>query len=138
MGTDLQDIFDAFFIKFPSVDFTDKETQVCQIFKTAIAKCIRNIYEDLNYIYDEITQSGYFVNVISASTVELISIYMAKEYSAQVVALMSARKQYIGTQSFNKLPDKKVDFEEAKDLLDFWTQELENFKSEFPKYSDEQ
>lgn len=137
MGTDLQDVFDSFFIKFPNVDFTNKESQVFQIFKTAIAKCSRNVYEKLEYTYDEITHDGSFLNIIPNSSIELIATYMAKEYSSQIFTLISARKQYIGTQSFNKLPDKKIDFDEAKYLFEYWNNELEKFKSEFPDYSDE-
>ena len=137
MGTDLQDIFDSFFIKFPSVNFEGKETQVYQFFKIAISKCKNNVYDNLDYVYDKILNEGYFTTNISNQTMELISTYMAKEYSFQNFTLVSARKQHIGTQAFSKLPDKKIDFESAKSIFEYWKSELENFKSEFPEYSDD-
>lgn len=137
MGTDLQLVFDSFFIKVPSVDFKGKESQVFQFFKTAIAKCRKHLYDEITYEYDEDLQEGYFKSLVSDQSIELISMYMAKEYFTQKYALISGRKQYLGTQAFNKIPVYKEQFEVAKQSADNWTNEIERFLMEFPEYSDE-
>lgn len=137
MGTDLQEVFDSFFVKIPSVDFTGKESQVIQFFKSAIGKCYRQTYDDLTYEYDYDLQEGSFINNISQATIELISIYMVREYFAQRYAVISGRKRYLGTQAFNKIPENKEEFEEVSKSLNYWTDELNRFVAQFSDYSDE-
>lgn len=137
MGTDLQLVFDSFFIKVPSVDFKGKESQVFQFFKTAIAKCKKHLYDEITYVYDEDLHEGYFKSLVSDQSIELISMYMAKEYFTQKYALISGRKQYLGTQAFNKIPAYKDQFEVVKQSAENWTDEIERFLMEFPEYSDE-
>ena len=137
MGTDLQLVFDSFFIKVPSEDFKGKESQVFQFFKTAIAKCRKHLYDEITYEYDENLHEGYFKCLVSDQSIELISMYMAKEYFTQKYALISGRKQYLGTQAFYKIPVYKEQFEVAKQSADNWTNEIERFLMEFPEYSDE-
>jgi hypothetical protein len=137
MGTDLQDVFDSFFVKIPSVDFTGKESQVVQFLKSAISKCYRQVYDDLTYSYDDVSKEGTFNNIVTQPSIELISTYMVREYFSQKFAIVSGRKQYIGTQAFNKLPSLKEEYETVKQSLDYWTNEVDRFKVEFPDYSDE-
>jgi hypothetical protein len=137
MGTDLQNVFDAFFIKNPSANFTGKETQVFQLFKSAIAQCYRRVYDNLEYVYEELLNEGSFTNVVTQPTIELISMYMTIEYCRQKLSLLSGRKQYIGTQAFNKIPSLKEEVESATTLLHNWENKLQIFLNEFPDYSDE-
>lgn len=136
-GTDLQEVFDAFFIKVPQVDFTGKESQVAQFLKSAISKCYRHTYDSLDYYYDEELQEGRFSSVISMSSIELISMFMVKEYFVQKFALLNSRKQYLGTQAFNKIPANIEEFNVVKNSLQYWSDEIERFLMEFPDYSDE-
>lgn len=135
--TDLQSVFDAFFIKLPSVDFTGKESQIFQFFKSAIAKCMRKTYDDLSYTYDETSKNGAFANTISEPTIELLSMYMVREYFVQSFALISGRKQYLGTQAFNKIPTNKEQFDTISQSLKYWGDEIDKFLMDFPDYSDE-
>lgn len=135
--TDLQTVFDAFFIKLPSVDFTGKESQIFQFFKSAIAKCSRKTYDDLSYIYDETSKSGSFNSVVSDPSIELLSMFMVKEYFVQSFALISGRKQYLGTQAFNKIPTNKEQFDTVSQSLAYWDKEIEKFLMDFPDYSEE-
>lgn len=136
-GTDLQEVFDAFFIKIPHVDFTGKESQVAQFLKSAISKCYRDTYDSLEYVYDEELQNGYFENAISPSSIELISMFMVKEYFVQKFSLLTTRKQYLGTQAFNKIPSNKEEFDLTQNSLDYWNNEIACFLMEFPDYSEE-
>lgn len=136
-GTDLQEVFDAFFIKIPYVDFTGKESEIVQFLKSAISKCNRHIYDNLKYTYSEEIQEGCFENVISPATIELISMFMVKEYFVQKFALLTTRKQYLGTQAFNKIPTNKDEFDLTKNYLNYWDNEITRFLMEFPDYSDE-
>jgi hypothetical protein len=137
MGTDLQDVFDSFFVKIPSVDFTGKESQVIQLMKSAIGRCYRQTYDDLTYTYDTTSKTGSFVNIITQSSIELVVLNMVKEYFSQKFAVLSNRKQYLGTQAFDKIPSNKEEFNTTKQSIDFWNGELEKLISELPDYSDE-
>lgn len=137
MGTDLQEVYDAFFIKVPTVDFFGKESQVFQFFKSAISKCYRHTYDKLDYVCDEYTYEGYFKNIISNSSIELISMFMVKEYLVQKFSLLTTRKQYLGTQAFNKIPSNKEEYDLTENSLKYWTDEISRFLMEFPDYSDE-
>ena len=137
MGTNLQEVFDAFFSKFPNVDFTGKESQVVQFLKSAIGKCYRRVYDDLTYEYDDVLDEGNFINTVSNSSIELISMYMAKEYISQKYAVLCGRKQYLGTQAFNKIPSLKEEFDTVEKTMNYWLEEIDKFLNEFPDYSDE-
>jgi len=137
MGTDLQELFDSFFIKLPSVDFTDKESQIIQLLKSAIGKCYRRTYDDLTYVYDNTLKTGYFISIISQASIELIAINMVRDYFSQKFAIISGRKQYLGTQAFDKIPSYKEEFNTVKQSIEYWNTELDKLMAEFPDYSDE-
>ena len=137
MGTNLQKVFDAFFVKIPTVNFTGKESMVAQFLESAIAKCYRHTYDNLTYDYDKDLQEGYFNNEVSSPSVELISMFMAREYYIQRYSLLNSRKQHIGTQAFNKLPDMKTDLDVTTSTLSEWDKNISIFLMDFPDYSDE-
>ena len=137
MGTNLQEVFDAFFSKFPNVDFTGKESQVVQFLKSAIGKCYRRVYDNLTYEYDDILKEGSFVNIVSNPSIELLSMFMAKEYITQKYAVLCGRKQYLGTQAFSKIPSLKEEFDTVEKTMNYWINEVDMFLNEFPDYSDE-
>lgn len=137
MGTNLQEVFDSFFVKIPSVDFTGKESLIIQLLKSAIGKCYRQTYDNLGYTYDDVLKTGNFINIISQSSIELISLNMVKEYLSQKFAIISNRKQYLGTQAFNKIPSYKEEFNVTEQSINYWNNELDKLISEFPDYSDE-
>lgn len=136
-GTNLQEVFDAFFVKIPHVDFSGKESEVAQFLKSAVSKCYRHTYDNLNYFYDEKLQEGYFENTVTSPSIELISMFMVKEYFVQKFALLTTRKQYLGTQAFNKIPSNKEEFDLTQNSLNYWNDEIARFLMEFPDYSDE-
>ena len=136
-GTDLQEVFDAFFIKVPHVDFTNKENQVIQFLKSAVSKCYRHTYDNLKYFYDEELKEGYFEKEISIPSIELISMFMVREYFVQKFSKLTSRKQYLGTQAFNKIPSNKEEFEKTANSLKYWSDEIDRFLMEFPDYSEE-
>ena len=82
-GTDLQEVFDAFLIKVPGVDFKNKESQIVQFMKSAISKCYRHTYDSLEYEINNSNYTGYFKSNITHPSIELISMFMAKEYFSQ-------------------------------------------------------
>jgi len=105
--------------------------------KTAIAKCYRHTYDNLEFVYVEELEEGNFLNVISQSSIELISMYMVKEYLVPTLSILSKRRQYLGTQAFNKIPSYKEQYDMMKQSLEYWSEEIEKFLMEFPDYSDE-
>lgn len=137
MGTDLQEVFDAFFIKVPTVNFTGKESEVFQLFKTATSLAKKKTYDSLEYQYDDVEGEGTFIGMVSGDTLELLSMYMTKSYFQQKLALISGRKQHLGTQAFNKIPSNKEQFEMVENSLNYWNQEIEKLLEDFPDYSSE-
>jgi hypothetical protein len=105
--------------------------------KSAIGKCHRQTYDNLTYTYDETLKTGSFVNIIAQSSIELIALNMVKEYFSQKFVVISNRKQYLGTQAFDKIPSYKEEFNATKQSIDFWNNELDKLISELPDYSDE-
>lgn len=137
MGTNLQEVFDAFFIKLPGKSFVDKESEVYQYFKSGISKSKRKVYDNLDYSYDEELNEGCFNDIVSHSSIELISMYMVKEYYFGIFSLLSARKSFLGTQAFNKIPSAKEQFEETEKQMDRWDKEIAEQLADIPDYSDE-
>lgn len=132
MGTPLQDVYDAFFVKSIK-DYTDKESLVFQFFKTAISKSYKTIPTDLTYTAD-IDYSGNFVEILNQDDIELIALNMLLEEKIRDVSRLENNKQHIGTKDFNRLPDKaseyKIQNQSMKDLED----KIFKFRQEFYSY----
>jgi len=135
--TNIQEVIDSFLIKLPTVDFTGKEDMVFQLFKTAVAKCSRKPYDSLEYFYDTTIKEGYFLNKIHDDSIELVSMYMLKEYYIREFDLTTSRLKYLGTQAFNKIPSSKENFDAVSDKLKNLNDEIATFEMNLPDYSDE-
>lgn len=136
-GTDLQDVINAVKIKIPNENLSGKEAQMIQLLKSATARCERKTYDDLEFIYDENLATGYFFNQVSAPTIELLSMYMVKDYLSWMFTVLNNRKKYLGTNAFNKIPSDKERYDFLLKQLDYWDKEIEKFEMEFPDYTDE-
>lgn len=135
MGTQIQEVFDAFFIKLLNVDFTGKEAIVYQIFKSSIPHCIKTVPEDLIYTFDESTYTGIFNDVLGCDSIELIALAMVCEYYFKELGKLSGRKQYLGTQAFNKIPDLKDELNATQLDYNEANEKFEKFRQEFYSYT---
>jgi hypothetical protein len=133
MGTPLQEIYDAFFIK-SGKDYTDKEDQVYQFFKTGISKSKKTIPTDLTYTVNPTTYEGTFTNTLEQDEIELIALNMLLEEKRKRKSELDYLKTHIGTKDFNKLTDKVTEYkilnESMKDLRD----EIFLLRQEFYSY----
>jgi len=136
-GTDLQDVINTVKIKIPNENLSGKEAQMIQLLKSATAKCKKKTYDDLEFIYDENLTTGYFCNQVSTPTIELLSMYMVKDYLTWMFTVLNNRKKYLGTNAFNKIPSDKERYDFLLKQLDYWDKEIEKFEMEFPDYTDE-
>lgn len=134
MGTNIQIVFDSFFVKIPTVDFTGKESLVFQLFKSSIPYCYKTVPEDLTYTFDETLYEGTFDNILGQDTIELIALCMKREYYRREVDKYASTKQYIGTQAFNKLPNMKELSDCARVNLKDISDTFEAFRQEFYTY----
>lgn len=134
MGTNIQEVFDSFFVKIPSVNFSGQETLVFQLFKSSIPYCYKTVPEDLTYTYDSEIHKGVFKNTLGQDTIELIALVMRREYYKRLVDKYAVTKQYIGTSAFNKLPNVKEMAESARTNYKIATDDFEKFKNEFYTY----
>lgn len=139
--TDLQEIVDAVKIKIPTEDLTGKEDKLIQLLKYAISRCYRKTYdESLEFEYDELTKEGSFLYYVCQPTIELLSLYIVKEYfSWELLVLGNRLKYHVGTNAFNKLPNdsNKDRYNFLTERLNYWTNEIIRFEAEFPDYSEE-
>lgn len=135
-GTDLQEIIDAVKIKIPNENLSDKVNHIMQLLKSATSRCERKTYDDLTFCYHEDIQMGYFENNISAQTIELLSMYIVRDYLTWKFSILDNRKKYLGTNAFNKLPSDKEQYASLRSQVDYWNIEIEKFEMDFPDYSD--
>lgn len=133
MGTNLQDVFDAFFIKLPGVDFTNQEDVVLQLLKSALTYASSTI-GTLIYTVDLNTYTGNFDDVLTGNAIELISLYMVREYYRRPVSLFMNKKQQVGTKDFDKLPNLKDGYAIAKSMYNDADAEVDKYKHEFYSY----
>lgn len=136
-GTDLQEIVDAVKIKIPNENLVGKENQLIQLLKSATARCKRKTYDNIEFYYDEDIQEGYFYNQISLPTIELLALYIVRDYVAWQFSILSNRKKYLGTNAFNKIPSDKERYDFLSKQLDYWNNEIEKFEMDFPDYSED-
>lgn len=135
MGTDIQEVLDSFTIKVPT--FSGSLDYAMQLMKSAIAKVYRHTYDKLDYHYDAESKTGSFDSKISNASVELIALAMACDYYLREIGFLTTRKEYVGTQAFNKIPSNKDKLTVLKGNYEKWVEELQMFVEEFPDYSDE-
>lgn len=134
MGTKIQEVYDSFFVKVPSVDFRNQETLVFQLFKSSIPYCYKTVPEDLTYTYNDVVHEGEFDSILGQDTIELISLVMKREYYKRLIDKYSVIKQHIGTSAFNKLPNIKEIAESARANYQLATDDFEKFRQEFYTY----
>lgn len=131
MGTNIQEVYDAFFVKVPSTDFTKQEELLFQLFKASLAYCYRTVPESLEYAYDDILHEGSFNDLLNQDTIELISLCMKRELYRRNNDKYSKIKQHIGTKSFNKLPDMIDQSKETRMIFETLNDEIDKFRQEF-------
>lgn len=136
-GTDLQEIVDAVKVKLPRENLSGKENQIAQLLKAATARCKRKTYDNLDFVYDEEILEGYFYSEISSPTIELLAMYIARDYTTWKFSILNNRKQYLGTSAFNKIPSYKEEYDFLNSQLVYWNTEIEKFEMDFPDYSEE-
>lgn len=135
--TNLQTVIDAVKSKIPTENFSDKLSLLIQLLKSATARCKRKTYDNLEFVYDEETQEGYFITKISDPSVELLSLYIVKGYTTWQFNILNNRKKYLGTNAFNKIPSEKERYDFLKEQLSYWDNEIEKFEMDFPDYSED-
>ena len=135
-GTSLQEIFDAVKIKLPNENLSDKVNQIIQLLKSDISRCKRKTYDDLSFEYYEDIQEGYFKTHITVQTIELLSMYIVRDYMSWKLSILDNRKKYLGTNAFNKLPSDKEQYESLRSQVNYWNVEISKFEMDFPDYSE--
>lgn len=136
-GTNLQKIVDAVKIKIPTENLSGKENHLAQLLKAATARCNRKTYDNLDFLYDEELQEGYFYNEISNATIELLSLYIVRDYTTWQFSILNNRKKYLGTNAFNKIPSEKERYDFLESQLNYWNLEIEKIEMDFPDYSED-
>lgn len=136
-GTNLQEIIDSVKSKIPTENLLGKENLLVQLLKSSVARCRRKTYDNLDFKYNELIQEGYFDNIISDATIELLSLYIVKGYFSWDFKILGNRKKYLGTNAFNKIPSDKERYDFLEFQLEYWEREIEKFEMDFPDYSEE-
>lgn len=80
------------------------------------------------------TYEGYMNNVVSQDTIELVTLFMYAEEQLKAKAELDRQKQYIGTKDFNRLPEKKAEYENIMNTLRYLDDKIYSFRQEFYRY----
>ena len=134
LATQIQDVYDAFFAKI-EFDFTGKESLVYQFFKAANGYAYKTVPENLEYtITDNEDYTGNYTETLSQETIELIALYMKREYLEKIIAKFEGQRNIVGTKDFGKLGfrDQYVAAMNGKKRL---ADEIEKFRQEFYSYA---
>lgn len=135
MGTNLQDIFDSFYLKIPREDATP--SYVFALIKPALAKVYKQFSHNIKFIVTDSEEfEGYFVDELYLDEVELLTLQMAIDYhTAKDLDRLLTLQSLIGTKDFNKLPTYKDNLVIVKDKISALKLQLEELKSDMNKYS---
>jgi predicted nucleic acid-binding Zn-ribbon protein len=78
---------------------------------------------------------GVFIDTLDQDEIELIALYMKKEYLRKLIAPIEKLKIRMGTKDFEALKSKKEEYDTlSKAMLDL-NEEINEFKQEFNTYS---
>ena len=80
------------------------------------------------------TYDGSYAQTLGVDSIELIALYMLREYYNKFVLKFGKQKEWIGTKDFNKLPTLKDQYEKTKESLDAVTDQIDKFRQEFYSY----
>lgn len=133
--TDFQEVIINFQSKVPTFEGTLQ--LLVQYLKSAISRCHRQVYDNLEFWYDEEILEGHFCERLQLDTIELLAMYMAQEHFLNLMSLYDKRKQYLGTQAFNKIPNLKDNYDFITTKYNFWSEEIRKLRDELPDYSEE-
>ena len=136
-GTNLQEVIDAVRVKLPTEKLSGKENQIVQLLRAATARCSRKTYDNLEFDYVPEILEGYFHEKLHSPTIELLALYVARDYVSWQYSILGDRKRFLGTTAFNKIPSDKERFDLLKSQIDFFNTEIEKFEMDFPDYSED-
>lgn len=92
---------------------------------------------DDEYLDIEISSSydGYMISDLFFDDIELLAMLMHLEHSIKLKSELDHQKIYIGTKDFNKLPDKKVEYENVTKSIKDLEDRIFKFRQEFYPYT---
>lgn len=77
---------------------------------------------------------GEYDNIIGIDSIELISLFMAREYYSRIVLKLGNQKVWIGTKDFNQIPKLKDNYSLAESSLSKINTQIYDFRQEFYTY----
>ena len=86
-------------------------------------------------IYKTQTYDGFFNETLFQDSIELLSLYMKREYYRKIVAKYEKIKKSIGTKDFDALNNMTSDFKTAQSALADISDEISSFRQEFYSYA---
>jgi len=77
---------------------------------------------------------GSYTQTLGVDSIELIALYMLREYYNKFVLKFGKQKEWIGTKDFDRLPNLKNQYENTKESLDAVNDQIDKFRQEFYSY----
>lgn len=77
---------------------------------------------------------GTYNDTLSVDSIELISLFMAKQYYIGKLTSLESTKQHVGTQNFSKLPNLKEKYDNTRLTLKDIEENIYKFRQEFYTY----
>jgi len=81
------------------------------------------------------TFNGAFSSVLGQDSIELLALYMKREYYRKIVAKYEKIKKSMGTKDFDKLNDMANDLKAAQSSFESMSDEISSFRQEFYSYA---
>lgn len=125
MGTPLQAVYDAFFLRLDEQICDKDKGLIYSIFIVAVENAKRAAVNSLGYVLDEPEEnhpaeldleegededesySGYFIEALSGDEINLIALWMLYEWNRRKLQRLLGQRRDIGTADFNRIPSKK-------------------------------
>lgn len=142
--TPFQEIYDCFFSKVDE-DFTNKEGQVFNVFKSAIARSYKTIRHKLDYVLDDPikdeeageliqTYSGHFIEKLDIDEIELLALWMVYEWNRKKQQRLVGKRRTIGTRDFNRIEDLANELKIVEFAMKQTMRDINALKNEFYTY----
>lgn len=135
MGTDLQELFDSFYVIVPRQEAIP--SYVMALIKPALSKVYKQFKHSYKFVVtDKEECEGYFIDELDIDELQLIALQMAIDYhTGKDLDRLTSIKTTIGTKDFNKIPNASENLKNIQSKIQMLTDELEQLKSDMNKYS---
>lgn len=113
--------------KYPRLKVSINDVENLEIF--ILGACDLCLDIEVSKTYD-----GYMNNIVKQDTIELVTLFMYNEEQLKIKSELDTIKQHVGTRDFNRLPEKKTEYDNVMKTLKYLDEKIFLFRQEFYRY----